>query len=81
MERKRGSIQRGERGKQGGGRRFVRIRVWKGREGKGRQSESWYIIRRGREVSMREEVIGKARKREGEGGCILFFSTKLARDA
>ena len=36
MERKRGSIQRGERGKQGGGRRFVRIRVWKGREkGKG----------------------------------------------
>lgn len=30
---------------------------------------------------MREEVIGKARKREGEGGCILFFSTKLARDA
>lgn len=73
MERKRGSIQRGERGKQGGERRFVRIRVWKGREGKGRQSESWCIIRRGREVSMREEVIGKARKRGGEVVVYCFF--------
>lgn len=42
-------------------------------KGKGRQSESWCIIRRGREVSMREEVIGKARKRGGEVVVYCFF--------
>lgn len=83
IEEWQGGVQRGERveAAEDGGlyvRMCVCRRGGKGRKGRDKVRPGVYG---GREVSMREEVIGKARKRGGGGGCVLFFSTKLARDA